>query len=99
MTMVERWSIEPSPTRHDPKRHTLFLKAEKVDVFALLREFGAMCGRPQKTAKDKFNYSILLHSVGPADLESVEKFLASLSETGPGIAPAPLDGSVGERAR
>ena len=42
MTMVERWSIEPSPTRRDPKRHTLFLKADKLDIFALLRQFGSI---------------------------------------------------------
>lgn len=79
--MLERWTIEPSPTPRDSNQHILFLKAEKLDVYGVLREFGAMCGRPQKTSKDDYNYSIVLHGISPQDLQNIEKFLNSLSGT------------------
>lgn len=84
MSMLERWAIEPSPTPRDPQRHTLFVKAQKIDLYAVLREFGAMCGRPQKTSKDDYNYSLTFHQINAKDLEHIEQFLVSLS----GKAPA-----------
>ncbi|MBI4346799.1 MAG: ATP-binding protein [Elusimicrobia bacterium] len=87
--MVELWSIEPSPTPKDPSRHTLWVKGPLADVQALIRRFGAICGRPQKERPDsEYDFSIYLHGAGPEALGRVETWLKTVGPEVPSPSPA-----------
>lgn len=105
--MVELWTIEPSPTPGDPRRHTLWLKGQLADVQLIIRRFGALCGRPQKQrANADYNFSLYLRGPDPDALRNVQSWLADLGPSGPAKgapaqepAPAPALPPAAEEAR
>lgn len=91
--MLELWTIEPTPTPKDPSRHTLWLKAQLADVQAIIRRFGALCGRPQKErAASEYNFSLQLHGAGPEVLSRMEEWLRALGPNGEAPASRPGNG-------
>lgn len=88
---MEKWAIRPDPAPHDPKRHVLLLKGTMTDVSAILRKFGAMCGRPTELAvtAEGYNYRLALHAVTPSGLEKLGQALNGMAPGG-GTASATL---------
>lgn len=90
MTKLERWTIVASPTTKDPKRHSLLVRGDKNALYAIIRKFGALCGRPQKAKEADYNYSLYLHGVTGGQLDKIEQALAVLApEAERGAAPPP----------
>ncbi len=87
---MEKWTISPDPSAHDARRHLLLLKGDMKDVAAILKRFGAMCGRPSHGAKPGgFNYSLYLHGLTDAGREKVAAFLTAAAPPAPFSAPEP----------
>ena len=78
---MERWEIRPSPNADDPLRHLLLLRGGVADVAAVLKKFGALCGRPTPLDGEEFNLSFVLHKVTP----EVSEKLTGVSFTLPGV--------------
>ncbi|MBI4424371.1 MAG: ATP-binding protein [Elusimicrobia bacterium] len=85
--MLELWSIEPSPTAKDPRRHALWLRGQLADVHAILRRFGSICGRPEKQrANADYNFRLYLHGADARVLASIQGLLGSLGAAGAELA-------------
>lgn len=88
---MEKWTIKPAPTAQDPRRHVLLLKGDMKDVTALLKKFGAMCGRPSPAREPEgYNFSLFLHGLTEGSLDRVK---SALGELAPGAATAPFPSS------
>ncbi|MDD5303957.1 MAG: DnaA/Hda family protein [Elusimicrobia bacterium] len=83
---MDRWEIRPSPNADDPQRHLLLLRGGVADVAAVLKKFGALCGRPTPLDGEEFNLSFVLHKVTPEVSEKLNEWLGKMS---PKPAPAP----------
>ncbi|MCX5788108.1 MAG: DnaA/Hda family protein [Elusimicrobia bacterium] len=82
--MVELWSVQASPTAADPRRHTLWLKAQLSDVQTLIRRVGAACGRPQRqSGSADYNFLLPLHAADDLVLSRLQEMLRSLAPEGP----------------
>ena len=78
---LPRWRIDAVPTDKDPLRRILFVKAALSDVHALIRRFGAVCGRPKKERGGaEFNYSLFLHQISEAQLAEFRAELSGLAQ-------------------
>jgi len=86
---MERWEIRPSPNAEDPQRHLLLVRGGTADVAAVLKKFGALCGRPTPLEGDDFNLSFVLHKVTPEVSEKLNTWLGKISPK-PVAAPAPV---------
>ncbi len=95
---MERWEIRASPSANDPQRHLLLLRGGPADVAALLKKFGALCGRPTPLDGEKFNLSFVLHKATPSVREKLNAWLsqrsaksaaAPVTEALPPIPPPP----------
>lgn len=84
---MDRWEIRPSPNADDPQRHLLLLHGGVSDVAAVLKKFGALCGRPTPLDGEEFNLSLVLHKVTPAVSEKLCDWLGKMA---PKAAPAPI---------
>ncbi|MBI2787975.1 MAG: ATP-binding protein [Elusimicrobia bacterium] len=84
---MDRWEIRPSPNAEDPQRHLLLLKGGVADVAAVLKKFGALCGRPTPLDGDEYNLSFVLHKVTPEVSEKLNDWLGKMA---PKPAPAPV---------
>ena len=88
---MEKWTIKPAPTALDSLRHVLLIKGDMNDIAALLRRFGALCGRPKKeNTPEGFNYSLPLHRVATVTMESLSSALNEMSGVASGLAIKPL---------
>ncbi|MBI2384373.1 MAG: ATP-binding protein [Elusimicrobia bacterium] len=83
---MDRWEIRPSPNAEDPQRHLLLLRGGVADVAAVLKKFGALCGRPTPLDGEEYNLSFVLHKVTPEVSEKLNDWLGKMS---PKPAPAP----------
>jgi chromosomal replication initiator protein len=98
---MDRWEIRPSPNDEDPQRHLLLLRGGVADVAAVLKKFGALCGRPTPLDGDDYNLSFVLHKVTPEVSEKLNDWLGKMSpkpvpapEPTPPPAPAPAPAAV-----
>jgi len=88
---MERWEIRPSPHADDPQRHLLLLSGGVADVSAVLKKFGALCGRPTPLEGEDFNLSFVLHKVTPEVREKLNDWLGKMSPRAAApAAPAPV---------
>ena len=85
---MDRWVIRAAPSMDDPKRHLLLLRGGVADVAAVLKKFGALCGRPTPLEGDEYNLSFVLHKVTPEIREKLDDWLGQISPK-PAAAPAP----------
>lgn len=85
---MDRWEIRPSPNADDPNRHLLLLRGGVADVSAVLKKFGALCGRPTPLDGEKFNLSFVLHKVTPEIREKLDDWLEKMSPK-PAAPPPP----------
>lgn len=76
---MDRWEIRPSPNEDDPQRHLLLLRGGVADVAAVLKKFGALCGRPTPLEGDDFNLSFVLHKVTPEVNEKLNDWLGKMA--------------------
>lgn len=76
---MDRWEIRPSPNDDDPQRHLLLLRGGVADVAAVLKKFGALCGRPTPLDGDDFNLSFVLHKVTPEVSAKLNDWLAKMA--------------------
>ena len=88
---MDRWEIRPAPNADDPQRHLLLMHGGVSDVAAVLKKFGALCGRPTPLDGEEFNLSFVLHKVTP---EVSEKLNAWLEKMAPKPAPVPAPAPV-----
>ncbi len=72
---MERWEIRAAANADDPQRHLLLLRGGAADVAAILKKFGALCGRPTPLDGDEFNLSFVLHKVTPQVREKLNVWL------------------------
>ncbi len=89
---MDRWEIRPSPNAEDPLRHLLLLRGGVADVAAVLKKFGALCGRPTPLDGEEFNLSFVLHKVTPEVSEKLNDWLGKMSPKPQAVAapPAPI---------
>ena len=76
---MDRWKIRHSPNAEDPQRHLLLLRGGVADVAAVLKKFGALCGRPSSLDGGEFNLSFVLHNVTPPLREKLDEWLGKMS--------------------
>jgi chromosomal replication initiator protein len=97
--VLSRWKIDAAPTETDPQRRKLYFRGSFPDVQALVRRFGAVCGRPKKEkGEDGFSYSLFLHKLSPESLAAIEAELRSKAGEKAVEAPAqPQEQSQGLR--
>lgn len=89
---MERWEIRPQPSSDDPERHLLLIRGGMPDVAALLKKFGALCGRPSPFEAEGFNLSVVLHRVTPESRAKLDAWLGAMAPAAtstPAAAPAP----------
>ena len=87
---MDRWEIRPAPNADDPQRHLLLLHGGASDVAALLKKFGALCGRPTPLDGEEFNLSFALHKVTPEVRKKLNDWLGKMSpKPAPIQVPAP----------
>ncbi|MCM2304352.1 MAG: DnaA/Hda family protein [Elusimicrobia bacterium] len=89
---MDRWEIRPSPNADDPDRHLLLMRGGVADVAAVLKKFGALCGRPTPLDGEEYNLSFVLHKVTPEVSEKLNDWLGKISPKAPPTpppAPAP----------
>lgn len=98
---MDRWEIRPSPNSEDPQRHLLLVRGGVADVAAVLKKFGALCGRPTPHDGEDFNLSFVLHKVTPEVSEKLNEWLGKISpkplaavEPPPPPTPAPVAAPV-----
>ncbi len=84
---MDRWEIRSSPNDDDPLRHLLLMRGSGADVAAVLKKFGALCGRPTPLDGEDFNLSFVLHKVTPAVSEKLNEWLEKVSPK-PVVQPA-----------
>ncbi len=88
---IDKWTLNPEPSPHDPDRHRLVYRGDLKDVLPLVKELGSKCGRPSRTeSPEGFNYFLFLHRVTAADLERVRSLLGAPAPTAEGAPPAPV---------
>ncbi len=80
---MKRWEIRSQPGADDDLRHQLLLEGGPADVAALLKRFGALCGRPGPAEVEGFNLALVLHDLTAEKRAKLEAWLA-------GMAPAPV---------
>ncbi|MBI4060828.1 MAG: AAA family ATPase [Elusimicrobia bacterium] len=85
---MDRWEIRPAPSAEDPRRHLLLLRGGAADVAAVLKKFGALCGRPTPLDGEEFNLSFVLHRVSPEAREKLDAWLGRMSPK-PAAPPPP----------
>ncbi len=85
---MERWEIRASPNADDPQRHLLLLRGGVADVAAVLKKFGALCGRPTPLEGDDFNMSFVLHKLTPEARAKVDAWLEQVAPKPAAAAPA-----------
>lgn len=104
---MKRWDIRPSPSAGDEKRHLLLLDGGPADVSALLKRFGALCGRPGPCEAEGFNLALALHGLTPEKRAKLESWLKErapapepvpAAEAAPALAPAPEPAPLPELA-
>ena len=90
---MERWDIIAAPNDDDPLRHVLLISGGMSDVAAILKKFGALCGRPVTLDGDEFNMSFSLHRLTPSLRDKLEIWLTKMApppppqvEVGPTVA-------------
>jgi len=83
---MDRWEIRFSPNGDDPQRHLLLMRGGVTDVAAVLKKFGALCGRPTPLDGDEFNLSFVLHKVTPEVRDKLDDWLGKMSPK-----PAPVE--------
>ena len=77
---MEKWSLKPAPTQTDERRHVLHFQGDTKDFVLILKRFGAICGRPNRTAVEPgFNFKVYLNKPGPETLDDLSSFLTELS--------------------
>jgi chromosomal replication initiator protein len=76
---MERWEIRASPNSDDPQRHLLLVRGGPADVSAVLKKFGALCGRPTPLDGDDFNLSFVLHKATPEVRKKLKAWLGQIS--------------------
>ncbi len=88
---MDHWEIRPAPNVDDPRRHLLLLHGGATDVAAVLKKFGALCGRPIPLDGEEFNLSFVLHNVTPEIGEKINAWLGAISpkSAAPPMPPAP----------
>jgi chromosomal replication initiator protein len=84
---MDRWEVRPSPSSDDPLRHLLLVRGGASDVAAVLKKFGALCGRPTPLDGEEFNVSFVLHNATPEVREKLNEWLGQIS---PKAAPTPV---------
>lgn len=84
---MDRWEIRPSPNADDPQRHLLLLRGGVADVSAVLKKFGALCGRPTPLDGEEFNLSFVLHKVTPEVRGKLNDWLSQMSPKVAGVPP------------
>lgn len=85
---MKRWEIRPSPGGDDPARHVLLLDGGPADVSALLKRFGALCGRPGPSEAEGFNMALALHKLDDGKRAKLEAWLKEQAPAAPEPAPA-----------
>lgn len=91
---MDRWEIRPSPNTEDPQRHLLLLRGGVADVAAVLKKFGALCGRPTSLDGEEFNLSFVLHKVTPEVSERLNEWLGKMSPKPQAVAAPPAPAPV-----
>lgn len=91
---MEKWDIRPAPTAFDPQRHLLLVKGKMKDVTAIVKKFGALCGRPSPAqTPEGFNYKLYLHGLTAAGRE---RLCAALDEMLPAAKAAAVKPAAAE---
>ncbi|UPT74445.1 MAG: DnaA/Hda family protein [Elusimicrobiota bacterium] len=85
---MERWEIRASPHADDPQRHLLLLRGGVADVAAVLKKFGALCGRPTPLEGEEFNMSFVLHKLTPETRAKMDAWLVQMAPPKPADAAA-----------
>ncbi|MBI5246646.1 MAG: ATP-binding protein [Elusimicrobia bacterium] len=89
---MDRWDVRAAPTPDDPQRHLLLVRGGATDVAAVLKKFGALCGRPTPLDGEDFNLSFVLHKATPEIREKLSEWLEKIAPkpaATPPPAPAP----------
>ena len=86
---MDRWEIRAAPNAEDPQRHLLLLRGGVADVAAVLKKFGALCGRPTPLEGEDFNLSFVLHNVTPEIGGKLNEWLEKTSPKPVAAPPAP----------
>lgn len=85
---MDRWDVRAAPTPDDPLRHLLLVRGGATDVAAVLKKFGALCGRPTSLDGEDFNLSFVLHKVTPEIREKLNLWLETIAPK-PAATPPP----------
>lgn len=91
---MERWEIRPSPNADDPQRHLLLLRGGVSDVAAVLKKFGALCGRPTPLDGEEFNLSFVLHNLTPEVRGKLDEWLSLMAPKPVAPPPTPAPASA-----
>lgn len=86
---MDRWEIRAAPNEDDPQRHLLLLRGGVADVAAVLKKFGALCGRPTPLDGEDFNLSFVLHKVTPEVNEKLNDWLGKMSPKPQDVVDSP----------
>jgi chromosomal replication initiator protein len=86
---MERWEILPHPNDDDPQRHLLLIRGGGTDVSAILKKFGALCGRPTPIEGEDYNMSFVLHRLTPKVLGKLDAWLEKESPRARAIEAKP----------
>jgi hypothetical protein len=87
---MERWEIRPAPNADDPQRCLLLMRGGPADVAAVLKKFGALCGRPTPIDGEEFNLSFALHRVTPEARRRLDKWFGQAVPMTPRATEIPL---------
>ncbi len=89
---MEKWSIEPAPSRQDVQRRQLLIQGDMGDVMKIVKKFGAHCGRPRRIKPTEgFSFALYLNGMSSEKLDTMRALLVEM-------APAPAAASPPEAA-
>lgn len=86
---MKRWEIRPSPGSDDAQRHLLLIEGGPADVSAILKRFGALCGRPGPADVAGFDLALVLHKLTDEKRGKLEKWLGEVAPAAPPPASEP----------
>lgn len=87
--MLTRWALEAAPTKKDPGRRLLLVRASLVDIRRLVQRFGPVFGRPRKQAAGTgYSYGLYLSGSSAAEVSRIEEELRAMAKGSP-RAPRP----------
>lgn len=91
---MERWDIRTYPNADDPQRHLLLIHGGMKDVAAILKKFGALCGRPTPIEGEGFNMSFVLHRVTPKVRAKLDAWLEKAAPRAQTVEAKPAEAAA-----